>query len=189
MLTHTPRPIVGALLCATLLAGAPGVANAYTVKNTLSRGCHEEITSEALRTVRGELATAAPLPATDDERALIVDLQFTPDPDMMDLAGATLLAAVRDNDLKGRGSEDLSQLAAVHGNPDGQQEHCLRSEAEDEPTGTQAAVADCVAFIRGRIEEALAGLDAAGKPDPTKRTTLTIHLSRRATQRHVRSHP
>jgi hypothetical protein len=171
--------IVGLLGCVTSLALTPETAGAYTVKNTLSRGCHEEITSAALRAVRDQFSIAAPLPATSDEQALIGDLQFTPDGDMMDLGGATLLMAVRDNDLKGRGSEDLTQLAAVHGNPDGQQEHCLRSQEQDEPGGSEAAVAACRDFIRGRIVEALDGLDADGKPDPTKRTSLTVHLSLR----------
>jgi hypothetical protein len=169
----------GVVVCATFLVVTPRAADAYTIKNTLSRGCHEEITTAAFRVVRSELATAAPIPATEDEQALIDDLQFTPDSDMKDLGGATLLVAVRDNDLKGRGSEDLTQLAAVHGNPDGQQEHCLRAQDQDEPTGSAAAVAACRAFIRGRILEALDGLDAAGKPDSAKRTSLSVHLSRR----------
>jgi hypothetical protein len=171
--------VVGAVVCALVLGMTPRAANAYTVKNTVSRGCHEEITTAALRIMRGELATAAALPASADEQSLIDDLQFTPDSDMLDLGGATLLMGVRDNDLKGRGSGDVTQLAAVHGNPDGQQEHCLRSQDQDEPSGSESAVAACRAFVRGKILEALDGLDAAGKPDLTKRTSLTVHLSLR----------
>ncbi|MGH7295103.1 MAG: hypothetical protein ACRELB_09230, partial [Polyangiaceae bacterium] len=159
------------------MGAASGPAHAYTIKNELSDGCHEKITTDALRSVRQTLATAAPIAPTSDEQALIGDLQFIPDPDMQDLGGATLLMAVRDNDLKGRSSDDLTQLAAVHGNPDAQQEHCLRSESEDEPGGTQAAIADCQAFILQRVAEAIAGLDASGNPDPTNRTTLTVYLS------------
>jgi type II secretory pathway pseudopilin PulG len=171
--------LVAAALLITSLGASPHVALAYTIKNELSAGCHEEITTAALRTVRSDGQTAPPLPATSDEQALIGDLQFVPDPDMQDLGGATLLMAVRDNDLKGRSSDDLTQLAFVHGNPDAQDEHCLRSASEDEPGGTQAAIADCQAFILGRIAEAIAGLDANGQPDPTNRTTLTVHLSLR----------
>ena len=147
--------IVVGVVWASFVGVTPRAADAYTVKNNISRGCHEEITTAALRTVRGELATAAALPASTDERALIDDLQFTPDSDMMDLGGATLLMAVRDNDLKGRGSEDLTQLAGVHGNPDGQQEHCLRSQSDDEPNGSASAVTTCRSFIRGKILAAL----------------------------------
>jgi cell division septation protein DedD len=155
-------------------------ASAYTIKNKLSAGCHEGITAVALRKARFELpTTAAAIAPTDNEKALIDDLQFAPDPDMKDLGGATLMIAVRDNDLKGRGSDDLAQLAAVHGDPALQQEHCLRGEGDKEPDGTQSAIANCRTFIRGRIVEALTGLDATGQPDPAIRTTLTVALSLR----------
>lgn len=170
--------VAAVLLCACLgLFSDP--AHAYTVKSELTQGCHERITTDALRVVRGELSTAGPLHATENDQALIDDLQFTPASDVADLGGATLLVGVRDNDLKGRGSDDLAQLAAVHGNPDGQEEHCLRSASEDEPTGSASAVADCRAFVRNAIQAALGGLDAAGMPDTTKVTTVTVHLSLR----------
>lgn len=167
---------VAALLSASL-ALVSNEARAYTIKNELTDGCHEKITTDALRAIRAELSTAPPLAASENDQALIDDLQFTPPSDMGDLGGATLLAAVRDNDLKGRSSDDLAQLAAVHGNPDAQQEHCLRSMSEDEPTGSAQAVLDCRAFVLGKIQNALGGLDAAGMPDPTNRTTLTVYLS------------
>ena len=172
--------IAVSLLCSCAgLAFTSRVADAYTIKNELTAGCHEEITTDALRVVRGELSTAPRLPASENDQALIDDLQFTPPSDVADLGGATLLIGVRDNDLKGRSSDDLAQLAAVHGNPDGQEEHCLRSLSQDEPNGSAAAVADCRAFVRSAIQAALGGLDAAGMPDPTKRTTITVHLSLR----------
>ena len=87
---------------------------------------------------------------------------------MKDLGGVTLLVSVRDNDLKGRSSDDLTELAEVHGNPDNQDEHCLRSRTQDEPGGSEAAVSDCRTFIRGRVAEALDGLDASGRPGPRR---------------------
>ena len=95
------------------LTAEPRVAHAYTISSPITAGCHEKITTEALRAVRLELTTAAPLPADSNERALIDDLEFTPASDMTDLGGATLLVGVRDNDLKGRDSMALSQLALV----------------------------------------------------------------------------
>jgi hypothetical protein len=154
-------------------------AHAYTISSAVSEGCHERITGEALRRVRGELETAAPLPTTRNERALIADLPFEVADDMDDLGGATLLAAVRDNDLKGRQSVDLAQLALVHGDPEGQREHCLRGPAHVEPNGSEAAVAECRAFMRERLEQALDGLDEAGRPDPAKRTKLPLFLALR----------
>ncbi len=156
-----------------------GSTSAYTISTIFTPGCHERLATEALRAVRLELPQSAPISATNDERALIGDLEFTPAQDMKDLGAATLLVSVRDNDLKGRASDDLSLLAQVHGNPDNQDEHCLRSAAQDEPSGSQAAVDDCRNFIRGRVAEALDGLDANGAPDPAVRESLPLHLALR----------
>jgi len=157
----------------------PRSTDAYTVSSLVSPGCHERIAAEALRTVRLDLAAAAPLPRTRDEQALIEDLQFTPDLDMRDLGGASFLIGVRDNDLKGRSSDDLAFLGQVHGDPNNQDEHCLRSAGQDEPGGSAAAVAACRAFIRGRVAEALDGLGAGSTPDLSQRTSLPLYLSLR----------
>jgi len=167
---------VAAALFALSVASA---ARAYTIETHFTARCHEKLTAEALRTARLKLEMAATPPATDDERALIDDLQFSPDADMKDLAGATLLVGVRDNDLKGNSQDDLSVLSAIHGNPDNQREHCLRGPDQKEPGGSAAALVDCRAFIRGRVLEALDGLDAAGMPDLANRTSLGLHLSLR----------
>jgi hypothetical protein len=154
-------------------------AQAYTISSPITAGCHEKITTDALRAVRLDLPSAAPLPADRNERALIDDLEFTPAGDMTDLGGATLLVGVRDNDLKGRDSMALSQLALVHGDPNAQREHCLRNSNEKEPDGSANAVLDCRAFIRERIAEALVGLDATSTPDLAQRTSLPLYLSLR----------
>jgi hypothetical protein len=174
-------PAFTALGVGALIAGfiVPSVAHGYTISSTVTTGCHETITSEALRAVRLELATAAPLPADRNERALIRDLEFVPDGDMNDLGGATLLVGVRDNDLKGRDSSDVTQLALVHGDPNNQREHCLRNAHEKEPGGSEMAILDCRAFIRERIGQALEGLDATGTPDLSKRTQLPLYLALR----------
>ena len=155
------------------------LADAYTISSAITAGCHEKITTDALRAVRLELTSAAPLPADRNERALIDDLEFTPAGDMTDLGGATLLVGVRDNDLKGRDSMALSQLALVHGDPSAQREHCLRNSHEKEPGGSATAVLDCRAFIRERIAQALVGLDATSTPDLAQRTSLPLYLSLR----------
>jgi MYXO-CTERM domain-containing protein len=155
------------------------LANAYTISSAITAGCHEKITTDALRAVRLELASAGPLPADRNERALIDDLEFTPANDMTDLGGATLLVGVRDNDLKGRDSMALSQLALVHGDPSAQREHCLRNSHEKEPDGSATTVGDCRAFVVERIGEALAGLDATSTPDLANRTSLPLYLSLR----------
>ena len=175
-MAHGIRRVELALL-AILLVGIGGPAFAYTISSPLSSGCHEAIATGALRRARGELVTAAPLPLTEDEQAFVDDLPFSHEPDMGDLGGATLLVSVRDNDLKGRAAGDLSALAEVHGDPNLQNEHCLRSEEQKEPGGSEAAVNACRTFIRTRAMEALSGLDAAGMPFLEQRTTLTVSLA------------
>ena len=126
--------MAGTLFLGWLLV-EPRLAHAYTVSSVLTAGCHERITAEALRAVRLEMATAAAMPANRNERALITDLEFIPPGDMRDLGGATLLVGVRHNDLKGRDSNDLTELAIVHGDPSTQREHCLRDAQQDVDVG------------------------------------------------------
>ncbi len=170
---------VGMVLFAVGAVAAAGAARAYTIETHFTMKCHEKLTAQALRTARAQLGMPATPRSTENEQALIDDLQFAPDGDMRDLAGVTLLVGVRDNDLKGNSQDDLSILSAIHGDPATQREHCLRGPGEKEPAGSAAAVADCRAFIRGRVLEALDGLDAAGRPDLAKRTSLSLHLSLR----------
>jgi hypothetical protein len=170
-------------LCAVSLGGAVVAASnpvrAYTIASAISSGCHERITTDALRAVRQDLTTAAPLAASSNEQALIDDLEFPVPADLNDLGGATLLIGVRDNDLKGHASNDITQLAMVHGDPQLQREHCLRGVADDEPDGSANALAACRAFILERTAQALQGLDAGGAPDPTNRTVLPVYLALR----------
>jgi len=167
------------------LIAKPKSADAYTISTIVTAGCHEKVTTDAFRAVRQDpepaiAAAAAPLLADRNDQALIDDLEFSPASDMSDLGGATLLVGVRDNDLKGRDSMDLSQLPLVHGDPGAQREHCLRGANEQEPGGSEAAVQDCRAFIIERVGQALDGLDATtGMPDPTNRTSLPLYLALR----------
>ena len=168
------------------LIARPKSADAYTISTIVTAGCHESITTEAFLAVRQRdpdpaiRAAAAPLlPADRNDQALIDDLEFTPADGMTDLGGATLLVGVRDNDLKGRDSMDLSQLPLVHGDPGAQHEHCLRDANEPEPGGSNTAIDECHAFIIERVGEALTGLDLNGTPDPTKRTSLPLYLALR----------
>ena len=177
-LSRRALPICPAVVLVSLLV-IPTSTTAFTVSTLVTPGCHEQVTSEALRTVRLDVPNAAPLPLTANEQALVDDLEFTPDQDMRDLGGVTLLLSVRDNDLKGRSSDDLTNLAGVQGDPNNQEEHCLRNEGQNEPGGSEAAVNACRAFIRRRVVDALTGLGANGAPDLTKRTSLTVYLSLR----------
>lgn len=152
-------------------------AHAYTIQSVVTMGCHESISSEALRDVRAEEPRLDAIEPDENEQALIEDLQFSPDDDMLDLAAVSLLLGVRDNDLKGRGADELDELSQVHGDPNAQDEHCLRTVDQDEPNGSQQAISACRAFIEKRIEQALSGLGDDGLPDAERRMDLPVHLA------------
>ena len=154
-------------------------AHAYTTASAITAGCHEAMTTQALRQVRATLATAAPIAPTSDERALIDDAPFAIDDDLRDLAGATLLFAVRDNDLKGNDLLDTFDIVPITADPALQREHCLRTPDEDEPDGSMRALADCAAFIAERTADALDGLGSDGTPNPDDRVHLEVALALR----------
>jgi MYXO-CTERM domain-containing protein len=160
-----------------LLALAPATVHAYTLASPITTGCHERLTSAALRQVRADLAIPPLPPLSADEQALIADLPFLPEPDMRDLAAAALLLGVRDNDLKGNDIKGGVDLVQVHGDPASQREHCLRAPHDDEPGGAAPALSACRDFIRDTALAALEGLDATGLPDPTRITSLAVSLA------------
>lgn len=161
------------------LSAAPRDARAFTVASAFTTGCHEEITEAALRDVRSATSSARTIAPTDDERALVDDLPFSVPDDMRDLAAASLLVGVRDNDLKGRSPRELDELAMVTADPTTQQEHCLRAADDDEPNGSVSAIARCKSFIHDRAMLAIGALDATGVPDPSARVGIDVWLSLR----------
>lgn len=169
--------IAAAAMCLTVTIEPP--AHAFELSSAVTAPCHEKITMEALRAARLDRPGARPLGSSRDERALIDDVPFDLDADMQDLGAVTLLVGVRDNDLKGRGPTEVDQLALVHGDPAFQREHCLRPLDASEPNGSERALRECREFILQRMGEAIDGLDAAGLPDPTRRTPVDVELELR----------
>lgn len=165
-------------LCAGLTLGSTQ-AHAWGIGSQLdNQGCHERITAEALRRVRGMVQTAPVIAPTRDEQAIIDNVQFSPPADFRhDLAGMALLLGVRDNDVKGENPLDSMQLVEVHGDPATQEEHCIRALVDDDAPGNVSALASCRAFIHERAMEALDGLDANGVVDPNVRMELAVYLS------------
>lgn len=166
-------------LIALLVFIAARPAHAWTIGSQLDyTGCHEKITEQAFRTVRAQVSTAPVIDPTRDERALIDEVQFVPPDDFRgDLASMSLLLGVRDNDLKGNNPLDSLQLVQVHGNPDTQQEHCIRRIEDDNEPGNQSALDACKQFIHQRIAEALDGLDANAVVDPDNRMELAVFVT------------
>jgi hypothetical protein len=153
-------------------------SNAYTIETFITRGCHEEVTADALRAARRSIPNLAkPLPLVGDDRALIDDLAFTVEKDLRDIGAVALVLGVRDNDVKSFAATALDEIAPLNADPDGQDLHCLRRPEQDEPSGSEAAVNDCRAFIRKTLLSALDGLGVDGLPDGNKRQTLDVTLS------------
>jgi hypothetical protein len=164
--------------------GRAPTASAYTIATTLTPGCHERLTAQALRAVRTDPAlvvvATAVASGSDDDEALVSDLPFDLDPDMRDIAAAALLVGVRDNDLKGLDAADLAALPTIHSDPNTQREHTLRRPDQDEPDGSAAALADARSYVSDVVAYALAhGLGPDGRPDPAIRTRLNLYLSLR----------
>ena len=154
-------------------------AHAFTASTTITDGCHESITYEALRQIRARLSSAAAITPTSDERALIDDLPFPVPDDSREMAATSLVLGNRDNDFRGLEPTELTQLGQVHADPGTQDAHCLRAPGDDEPGGSQAALLRCRAYVKARVTEALAALDAAGAVDPGQRMPLRVTLDLR----------
>jgi hypothetical protein len=171
----TTRALAG--LLALTVGLAVNTAHGYSYASPVAEGCHERLSVEALSAVREQSNAARALPTSHRDRAWIDDLPLELPREARDLGAATLVAGVRDNDLKGAGSLESAELAQVHGNPNSQREHCLRRPEHDEPTGTQRALEDCRDYILERFELAVRdGFDDEGEVDPDARTRLEITL-------------
>lgn len=175
----TTFPQACAALCAiaaAALTSRPRPALAFTLDSQLTAGCHESITSDAMRRVRQTFPDAARVGAVGEEVQLVPSLPFAVPDDMSDVGSATLLIANRDVDLEGGRAVDATRLAQIHSNPETQDHHCLRAFGDDEPDGAQRALAACRARIR------LLALDAAhfaredGSLDPNQRLLHTTDI-------------
>ena len=134
---------------------------------------------DALRRVRSEIPGAAFVASDSNERALIDDAPFDLDADMRDLGAVTIVHGNRDVDLLGHDPEDLHELAPIHGDPNRQDEHCLRAASDDEPGGSALALERCRTDVEAHAGAALSGLDAAYVPDPSRRTQVEVFLELR----------
>jgi MYXO-CTERM domain-containing protein len=153
-------------------------APAYNYGSPVGDPCHETMTADALRRLRTELSTAAPLPSSGSDELAMDDLPFELPYDMRDIGAVALLIGVRDNDLKGHSGIDTQELAGVHGEDEDQPEHCLRRSVHDDASGSEQAAAECRDFVRDRVLQGIDhGLDADGQVNPSKRSTLLVNLA------------
>jgi hypothetical protein len=167
-------------VCAAMLMSSAKSAHAYSYESLISDGCHEGLAKDTLRAARATYpGVLGPSAMTPDDASLISEAPFTIERDLEDIEAFSFLAGIRDNDLKGHEPTDTTSLATVHGNPDGQREHCLRRSGNDEPNGTQEVITECRAWIEQLLDNAIDGGidDATGMPDSSKRTRLAIFLA------------
>ncbi|HEY6727289.1 MAG TPA: hypothetical protein VI197_24815 [Polyangiaceae bacterium] len=171
--------IVRGFVVATVLSTALAFtrpALGYSTDTVASDGCHEQITQIALRETRNSLGAIDAISASRNERALIDDLPFELSSDLRDLGAATLVLSNHWVDFRGNEPSDLDRLAPLHGDPNHQREHCLRSTGQDGDQGSRQALMECRAFIREKVQAALKGLGADGRVDPKARTQLRVAL-------------
>jgi hypothetical protein len=173
-----PRFSVYLTLIVATVAATAGGARAYSYESVVSDGCHERLMMDAWREARDVTGLQAPIVTTRDDDALVRDVPFSLDRDLRDLASVSLLIGGRDPDVKGRHGIDSTELATVHGDPDGQKEHCLRRDGHDGEEGSRLALEECHEHIRALAYNAIdAGLDAEGFPDGDRRTIVPVHLA------------
>ena len=158
-------------ICAAMLVSAS--AHAYSYESLISDGCHEGLAKDTIRAARAQYpGVVGPSATTSDDASLIAEAPFTVDDDLRDIEAFAFLAGIRDNDLKGHAPTDTTTLATVHGNPDGQREHCLRRSENDEPNGTLEVITECRAWIEELLDNAI---DVG--PDSSERTRFAIYLA------------
>ena len=164
------------LVLGSVVLFSAATAHAYTIESPVSEGCHERIAEDVLRFLRSQ-GLAVPIPAvTDDDNALIADLPFTLPGDMKDMAAVAFLFGVRRPDVQSDSDVDISSLTLVHGNPNEQDNHCLRSPTNDEPSGSTDAIATCRVTVQTYFSGALAGLNADGSVNNDHFDTLKLSL-------------
>ena len=154
----------------------PRAAAAYSVHSVITDPCHEAITQDALYRFREREGQELDYAANRDEQALIRDAPFPRRHGLSDLGAVSLVLGNRDVDLKGNEPDDLDQVAPVHGDPDHQEQHCLRRPSDDGAKGVEAALRACHDHIMDKIDAALDGLDDSGRVDPDVRMTLRVFL-------------
>ena len=136
------------------------------------------MTVEAWRRTRAALPERAlAIKPTGDDPALIRDLPFDVPEDLQEVGVVTLLLGVRQNDIADLAPTSLSDLAQVNSDPHAQRQHCLRSPSQNEPSGTQQALADCQGYIRQELSAAVAALGKDGLPDAGKREEIEVSLA------------
>lgn len=150
------NPIAVSLIGLLALA-APLPVQAFTVSTAITSGCHEAIALAALDSAGPPWGLPAP-PLGEQERRVLADLPL--DVPISDPWTLAFLIGIRNPDLHGLGDTDLVELAAVHGDPETQSDHCLRGPMDEGIAGDLMSLLACRATLRDEVVRAL------GKSEP-----------------------
>ncbi len=148
-------------------------ASGWMVEGSVTYGCHERMTMEAL----GVVGYVAPPPdLTRDDRLLFESVGF--DASYLDRNRWALDMAlgVRHFDVDRYSAVDLGMLTALHNQPDTQANHCLRASWEDGEEGDAQAVSSCRGVIREEMALAWDSGDVDGRPDPWVTEDVEVYL-------------
>jgi len=157
---------------------AAGFSHAFSIETAFTTGCHERITAAALARAGWPRGQVEPEASADDLR-LINNLPFHV-PAHSGPWTVALLIGVRSNDLHGVAPTDFPEFAAAQLAEDAQEEHCLRTAAEDFARGDLDALGHCDTFVQGRAALALGPTEVV---DLSR--TERVHLALRYQQTEV----
>jgi hypothetical protein len=120
-------------------------ASAYTVSSDYAEGCHEKLTLTAYLNYGIDLpADRIPVPTGDVYTAIadsIASRLFSSQlDDQQEVVIVSLLVGVRSPDTDGHALLDFDSLRTLHGSPEGQYHHALRSVDDDGDEGNSTAV-------------------------------------------------
>ncbi len=166
------------LLLALCLLTVPRTVHAWQIDDPIHNNCHERISFQALKNAG---YVAPPRDPTGTDAQLALSTEFDPGQYDKNLYALSLILGVRFPDLHGVPDFSFGQLATVHNAPGDQDEHCLRSKAQDGAKGDEQALRDCRHRIEALYWSALVTLDAAGQIDPEERVPAPLNTQYQGT--------
>lgn len=159
--------IAAALLSLSAMSALLGArrAEAFTVRTAFTQACHEVMTLSALMEAVDSIdLERIPAPRTSKWESVVdwiaSDLGVSMEDPRERFYYFSLLAGVRAPDTDGHSFSNLETVRALHVDPDGQHEHCLRAPYEDGSEGNLSAARGCVRVFIEAMEDASEAAEA-----------------------------
>jgi MYXO-CTERM domain-containing protein len=156
--------------CVYFLAFALGLTSRPA--HAFLKGCHQSITTEALRANTWPQGESPPATTADD---VMMAHEFSVDvaPEVLNAWAMAVLVGNQYNDQGAADLKDVVAAANLSARPELQREHCLRGPDDDGATGTASALAAAKAFM---LEQLALALGDADVPDLQAQETVRMHL-------------